>query len=253
MKTNYTISERYTLPSQGKIYEKEFDPNITIRSMTTQEEMRRVAPSEFIHKNLCDIIDDCIVEDLPISCYDMCIGDYQYLIHKLRCVTYGKDYPVITTCRFCGNSTEETIDLEKLRIIDFDEDILKYLSIDLPVSKCHVELNVQTPRMLDRVEQNVHDYRKRMKGKVDTDPTIVYLITSLIKNIDGKKMDALKLEDWVKSLPMKDVNTILAYADKFNSSIGVDINLEYSCDNCGKSSVTAFKAGPEFFRPQVEI
>ena len=35
MNSNYTINESYILPSKGKIYEKEIDPNITLRSMTT--------------------------------------------------------------------------------------------------------------------------------------------------------------------------------------------------------------------------
>lgn len=35
MSNNYIISETFTLPSGGKIYEPNIDPIITLRSMTT--------------------------------------------------------------------------------------------------------------------------------------------------------------------------------------------------------------------------
>ena len=53
MKKDFTISENYILPSLGKIYEEEFDPHITIRSMTTADEMKRLSPSELTYKNMC--------------------------------------------------------------------------------------------------------------------------------------------------------------------------------------------------------
>ena len=56
MKKDFTISENYILPSLGKIYEEEFDPHITIRSMTTADEMKRLSPSELTYKNMCSII-----------------------------------------------------------------------------------------------------------------------------------------------------------------------------------------------------
>ena len=110
--------------------------------MTTLEEMRRLAPSEFTYRNMCQIIDDCITEKLPISCYDMCVGDYQYLMYKLRCVTYGSDYPVIHKCRYCGCETQEVINLEELPVKYFEQESLKYLTVELPVSKRTVTLNI---------------------------------------------------------------------------------------------------------------
>jgi hypothetical protein len=84
---NYSIAEEYTLPSLGKVYTQKINPLVKLRSMTTEEEMKRLSPSERQYKNLCDIIDDCIVEPIGISAYDMCIADYQFLLHKLRIVT----------------------------------------------------------------------------------------------------------------------------------------------------------------------
>ena len=70
------------------------NPNIKIRSMTTEEEMKRLGYTEQPYKMLSEIIDDCLVDKPGISTYDMCLGDYEFLLHKLRVVTYGSDYKI---------------------------------------------------------------------------------------------------------------------------------------------------------------
>ena len=74
---NCTIAEYFTIPSKGLIYNQQVAPDIKMRSMTTIEEMKRLSPSEYAYRNLSDVIDDCIIGDVGISSYDMCIGDYQ--------------------------------------------------------------------------------------------------------------------------------------------------------------------------------
>lgn len=250
---DYTISEQYILPSKAKLYSPEFDPHITLRSMTTVEEMRRLAPSEFSYRNMCQILDDCIVEDLPISTYDMCVGDYQYLLHKLRCVTYGSNYPIIHRCKFCGCESQEELDLETLPVKEYTEDAMKYLDFELPVLKRRVQLNIQTPHMLDDVQEQVKERKRKVSSQDRQDMTLVFLLCSLIKTIDGKVPNVVHLEEWVKQLPMKDVNTILTYADRFNNSIGVETKLNIVCDICGIEYETQFVPNNEFFRPSLDI
>lgn len=250
---NYSISEQYVLPSKAEIYAQKFDPHITLRSMTTLEEMRRLAPSEFTYRNMCQIIDDCITEKLPISCYDMCVGDYQYLMYKLRCVTYGSEYTVIHKCRYCGCETQEVLNLEELPIKHFEEESLKYLKVELPVSKRTVTLNIQTPRMLDEVQEAVKERRRKQQNADKVDMTLVFLLCNLIREIDGKSPNVVHLEEWVKQLPMRDVNMILTSADKFNNSIGIDTNLHVICDICSIEYDTQFIPDTEFFRPSLDI
>jgi len=247
---DYTIAETYTLPSEGKIYEGEVSPEVRIRSMTTEEEQKRLAITDFPYRMLCEIIDDCIVDDIGISSYDMCIGDYQFLLHKLRSVTYGSDYNMSASCIYCGCVSPENINLDELPIITFDEKVLDYLEFDLPKSGEHVRLNVQTPRMLDKVNEKVKEYKK--KGGLK-DPTLTYTLASLIREVNGKKIDPLKLEEWVSNLPMADVNTIITYAEKVNNSVGVDTRLIITCNICGLSYESGLKMTQEFFRPALDI
>ena len=77
----YTIKEDFTLPSHGKLYDTQINDNISLRSMTTLEEMKRLAPSEHPYKMMSEVIDDCLIDKPGISAYDMCIGDYQFLLY----------------------------------------------------------------------------------------------------------------------------------------------------------------------------
>lgn len=119
---NYTIAESCTLPSLGKLYELPFNPELRVRSMTTEDEMKRLSPSSSFYKTLCEILDDCIVgEKPPISCYDMCLGDYQVLLHKVRVATYGAEYPMESQCPYCGRSNRVVFNLDELETETYTE------------------------------------------------------------------------------------------------------------------------------------
>ena len=103
--TDYTIMEGYELPSKGKIYAENVNPHIELRSMTARDEMKRLSPSSTPLKTLADIIEDCFIEKPAIHVYDMCLGDYEYLLHRLRIVTYGDSYKSVCNGHDHGSSS----------------------------------------------------------------------------------------------------------------------------------------------------
>ena len=64
------------------MYETQFDGRVSLRSMTTMEELQRNSSQTDEYRNLSEVIEKCILnkKELPISVYDMCIGDFQYLL-----------------------------------------------------------------------------------------------------------------------------------------------------------------------------
>ena len=172
---NYTIAESYTLPSHGKVYEQEINPHIKLRSMTTAEEMKRLSPSDRPYENLAEIIDDCLVEDIGISSYDLCVGDFQFLLHKLRIVTYGPQYKAQIVCPYCGVPEEKIINLEDLKVMEYSEELNKYFEIDLPITKKHIKLRMQTPRILDDVTAKTNELRKKVPD-YNGDPAFLFTL-----------------------------------------------------------------------------
>lgn len=247
----YTVAETYTLPSKGKIYNSVV-PDVKLRAMSTMDEMKRLSPSDTPYKSMSEIIDDCIVDDIGISSYDLCVGDYLFLMHRLRVVTYGSNYKLVSECPYCGCENTDTINLLDIPIKEYSEEVEKYRFFTLPSSKKEVLLKFQTPRMIDSVQSRVKEIRKKA-GNEFVDPTLPLSIAYMISEIDGVHHDFPKVEAWVKSLSMADTNTILNYADKLNQSIGLDLVLQNECEVCGLTFATTFRTTSEFFRPSLDI
>ena len=116
---NYTITEKFTLPSKGLIYSNPINSEVTLRSMTTMDELRRTSPSTKPYSSVCDLIKGCIVGNLGIEVEDLCLADYQFLMHKLRIITYGPEYKMMTRCPFCGKIEDQIFNLESLELHEY--------------------------------------------------------------------------------------------------------------------------------------
>ena len=250
---NYSIAEEYTLPSNGKVYTEKVNPVVKIRSMTTQEEMKRLAPSERAYKNICEIIDDCLVEDPGISSYDMCLADYQFLLHKLRVVTYGSDYSTSSICTYCGSENSGNVNLNDLPVTYYNRDDFEKLSeFVLPVTKKKITIRMQTPRMIDDTTAQSKELQKKSKGTAG-DTAFLFTVQNLIDTIDGNKLDPIKKEDFVRNLPMMDTNYIMKHAQKLVESFGLDTNIVKNCPVCGLDYTSSFRITAEFFGPSIDI
>lgn len=249
MAENYTIKEGYELPSKGLIYDKPINAVVELRSMTTRDEMKRLSPTKTPYKLLSEIIEDCMIIKPDIHVYDMCIGDYEYLLHKLRVVTYGPEYKILVQCPSCGAVNEQVIDLDSLKVLEFDADEFKSLqTVHLPKSDKTVTLKIQTPRMLDDIELRKEEFKKKNKD-VTIDPTLMITLQLVIDTVDGVKMSYTDLESFINKLPAKDTNVILNTMKKMNGKVGLDTTFEVPCDQCGFDVLTFFRFTSEFFRP----
>lgn len=241
------ITEEYTLPSKGLVYNKSFDPTFEIRSMTLADELKRLSPSNNVYKHMSEIIDNCLVKKFPISAYDLCMGDYIFLLHKLRVVTYGTEYKLSYTCPFCGEASRDSINLDSMTVNEYDPSINELRSFTLPTSGLEVVLRFQTPHDLDNIARKVRE--DKIKFPDGDDQELSYMIESYIDTIDGEGLDPILGRNTLKTLGMKDINTIINNANDLNSAIGVDSNMMLHCENCGREIYVPFRYTDEFFRP----
>lgn len=246
---DYTIMEGYELPSKGKIYNTSVDPHIELRSMTARDEMKRLSPSSTPLKTLADIIEGCCIEKPGVHVYDMSLGDYEFLLHKLRIVTYGEDYKVSLRCPECGEIIETVAQLGQLDVKEFDEEKVKELqTFTLPKSNRIITLNFLSPRMVEEMEAKVKDMKRRYKNVTIDFETLVRLLTN-IDLVDGEKKSETELDNIVTNLPALDLQKILNNIDMLNQQVGLDNILYLTCPKCGGEVTTFFRFGPEFFRP----
>lgn len=247
--TNYTIMEGYKLPSGGLIYDTPVNATVELRSMTARDEMKRLNPSTTQFKTLADIIEGCLIEKPAIHVYDMALGDYEFLLHKLRIVTYGDEYKMQLRCPFCGEEIEAVSHLEELTIKDFDLDKFNSLrTFTLPRSGSTVTLKFQTPRLLDEQEGKARELRRKFKD-AEIDFNTFALLSLIIDTVDGVKLDANKQDAFINKLPAGDMAKIINNLDQLNRCVGLDNNLTIDCPKCDSEIKTFFRFGPEFFRP----
>ena len=247
--TDYTIMEGYELPSKGKIYDVAVNPHIELRSMTARDEMKRLSPSSTPLKTLADIIEGCCIEKPAVHVYDMSLGDYEFLLHKLRIVTYGEDYKVALRCPDCGEMIEAIAKLDQLSVKEYDEEAVQALqTFTLPVTGHTVTLCFLSPRITEEMDVKTKDMKRKYKTATIDFETLVKVLSN-IDLIDGDKKTEHELETFITNLPARDLQKILNNIDKLNQQIGLDNILYLTCPKCGEEVTTFFRFGPEFFRP----
>ena len=211
--------------------------------------MKRLSPSNTPLKTLADIIEGCCVEKPAIHVYDMSLGDYEFLLHKLRIVTYGEDYKISLRCPECGEAIDTTAKLGHLNVKEFDEDTVKsFQTFTLPKSNRVITLNFTSPRMVEEMEAKVKDMKRRYKNATIDFETLVRLLLN-IDLVDGEKKSETELEKIITDLPALDLQKILNNIDKLNQQIGLENILYVTCPKCSGEITTFFRFGPEFFRP----
>ena len=249
---NYTISETFTLPSLGKIYSEPINPEIELRSMTTRDEMRRTSPSEHIYKPLCEMIEGCIVGQKPkVHVYDMCLGDFVFLLHKLRIVTYGSEYKLKVRCPSCGEVVTGTTNLSEEVVKEWDDSVLDNLVFTLPKSGKKIRLKYTTPRMLDEIQAEKNRRIKKAGGLMELDPSLSLTAQAIIDTVDGEKLSVTKLETFVDNLNAYDLKFLFKKSEEINERVGLDTSIVVKCGQCGYEIVTSFRLEPEFFNPVV--
>jgi hypothetical protein len=213
--------------------------------------MLRLSTTEDSQRIMAQIIDDCIDSDLGISAYDLCLGDFQYLMFMLRVVTFGNEYELRGRCPYCGFEQTTKINLDELEVKEYDDSLADLLEITLPKTGSKVKLTLQTPRILDRISTKVKEYRRRHKDS-DENPVILYNILASIDEVEDENSNAFMLEEWVKNLPLADTNAIINRIDLINNKMGIDLNVEGACKICGTTYQVPFRINQTFFRPGSE-
>lgn len=243
-----SIKETFTLPSKGKVYGDNAPTQVTLRSMTTEEEMELLGYAENEYKKLCDVIDACMVDKYPISSYDMILGDYEFLLHKLRIVSFGSDYNMLIPCPNCKQVVKSKTNLDELKVIEFDSKKIGNREITLPLSKRVIKLSFQTPRMLDKIKQQEKEYRVNKKTK-GVNYELLFRAISFVAKMDNESMDEITLEQEFIKMPARDVLYLVQAGENLNRKVGLDTSIVATCPECGYEVLTRFQSQPEFFAP----
>lgn len=242
------IQETHTLPSNGALYRDSNIPvEITLRAMNALDEKRRLSSTGM--QVIPDLINSCIVKPENIDASELKLFDLQYLMYKLRIITYGNDYKVNLTCPHCGERSEYTINLDNIPVKTLDEDFTEPFELDpLPISGDVIGCKILSASDYIKIEREAKRIRSKNPDYVG-DPEFILAYQYKIVTINGEDVPPYKIQPYVENLHARDMRFFDSKYNAIVDNLGMDLDMVEECNHCGRDIEFNLPVTDEFFRP----
>jgi hypothetical protein len=249
-KYRYGDPELIQLPSRGKVYKTD-DPDvkkgmIKLFPMTLKEE-EILATTRFLKAGSATrmVLENCIASE--ISARDILIFDSNYLLFKLRQISYGNEYKFSIKCNnpVCEHEFEHTVNISELAFEELPENFNEPIEVLLPKSKFTV-ISI-LPRLSHSEELTINS-GSRKKTTSDSDRKFLdnlMVTTVAIYDKEKKEIPQAHWEDFYNSLIGMDAAEL---REKTAFSTGVDKLKGVVCPYCNSEYNGTIPVGAEFFR-----
>lgn len=239
------------LPSRGLTYPPESPlyrcESLDIKAVTAKEENILASPA-LIKKGivLTELMKACIT-NRTVDPDMMLVGDRNAVLVSIRVSAYGPNYGARVTCPECGEGADADFNLSKLTLKSLDAEPHggpgnNEFSFKLPASGREVRFRLMDAALVNKLDRDLEAVRK----KTGRDQGVTMRLLNQVTYIEGVK-DGSQMARAVESLPAADARAWRQYMDKI--APGVDMEQEFECEHCGKTSEVEIPIGTEFFWP----
>ena len=239
------------LPSAGKIYPPGHalhDANrVEFRAMTAREEDILMSRA-YIKRGtvITELIKSCLI-NRNVDVNSMISGDRNALMIAIRVSGYGSNYDPQFTCPNCETMNQLNINLAELPIkpltINPAEAYSNLFGFKLPKTGKTVKFRFLTGEEEEKILKTIEI--KKKKG-IQNDNIVTTRLLSSIVEIDGVS-DKNQISKFVQYMPALDSLALRKYIDE--NEPGVDMTVEFSCQNCEHVADITLPMGPSFFWP----
>lgn len=223
------LIEEVSLPSEGKIYEKEIKWKNQIRAPRLCE--KGIGDLTRKRKLQANVLKKCLQEDLGIDPYDLHTSDFVYLNLRQRMAARGNEMDLTLVCQSCGARSPITVDLSKLNItkpkLPFD---LIYKTAD----DHEIKLRYFTPRILDDIKQAVEDFKEQFP-EADQNISLQETCRAIIVTVDGEKKTFTQMTHFL--LNCYEIDLIRMIDKAAATNFGPQLIQRKKCPNCGEEIV----------------
>lgn len=238
---NYLTEE--ILPSNGKL--AGVPTKVTLKAISTKEEKLIFGSST---DNAFDkVLKACIVEPEKFDLNSLTTPDKFALLLKLRIHTYGNEYWVSTKCPVCGKVSEVCINLDELQVDLLGDDFTEDITINLPVSKDVLVVNLLTGHDLDTVEMQAKRRAKSSKSVNYAEIEYILRMSRYIKKVNGEEVDYITNSKYVEEMHGRDSAYFWHVLN--NIKFGYDSKVSVECEKCKEEHEFGLPINSEFFRP----
>ena len=202
--------------------------SIEIRPFTFEDEkiLRSVKKASEGNNIINTLITRC-TKDLDFN--QLSITDKNFILFKLRELSYGPEYPIKAECNSCGNANELTVELNKLPVKYAELGDAKSTNLVLPDSEVKVEYIFPTAgdeKFLNNPGQ------------------ILDNLWRFIKSIEGHT-ERMIIQGFILKTSGKDI-TVLRNAI-FSNDYGLQTKVNFICNSCEESSEVDLPINESFF------
>lgn len=247
-KFNFRSPELIPLPSHGTLYHTSDEDIrsgfIRLLPMSLREE-EILTTSRFLRSGSATkmVLENCIVSDIDAD--EILLFDSNYLLFRLRQLSYGDDYKFTLKCDNpdCKREFTHSLKISELKFNELPEDIVEPIEVKLPVSKYTVKF------ILGRLRHSEELFKLSAKEKnEDIDRTRLrnLLVTTIsILDDEGNPVNPSDWAEFYESIPGMDR---AALTDKSKYDTGIDKLEGVSCPHCDTEFSGSIPVGIEFFR-----
>ena len=216
------------LPSLGKCYPNFNNDSIQIRPFTFEDErnLRLAARDNEGGEAITNLLDTCI-EGIPTQA--LTIFDKNYVLFKLRELSYGSNYPITGKCDTCGTNNTLRLELSSLPVSYFEGDYEEYTKVFLPDSQKNAI--IRFPRLSDEPHLN-------------TAEKLVDNINRFVVSVEDVTDEAI-IFAFIRKTTVKDVTVLRNKI--FDLSLGFESEIVYPCGGCQRDNKTTLVLNENFF------
>jgi len=202
--------------------------SVEVRPFTFEDEkiLRSIKKASDGSKIINTLINRC-TKDLDFN--ELSLVDKNFILFKLRELSYGSDYKIEAECVPCGTSNELTVELDKLPVTYASLDSRNNTKLMLPDSE--VEIDYIMPTANDEKFINNTDH-------------LMDNLWRFVRSVGGHT-ERMIIQGFISKTTGKDV-TVLRNAI-FNNDYGLQTKVNFVCNSCGSDSVIDLPINESFF------
>ena len=202
--------------------------NIRLRPFRYEDERKLRSATSVTESTqvLDDIINSCMQ---GASLRDVTLADKNYILYKLRQLSYGDEYEVGMACEGCATQNQLVVKMSSLKTNRATPEMQNPFPITLPDS----EIRVMVREMMAKDEavfNNPEDLTENLWKVVES---------------VGEYNDRMIIQNFLKQCTARDISYLRN--NIFTDRMGIDTNVKFRCNTCSKEQTMTLPINEGFF------
>ena len=241
------LTETVKMPSRGLI--PGVPKEIVIKAIQRKDK-KKLLMSE-TDDVLLSLLQYSIVSPSDFNVYNLLPFEAEYLLYRLRILTYGSNHVFKDRCPNCREVNDVNMDLNLIPIVELPDNFKLTFDIKLPISNDLITCKLLTEGERIAISKQAKELKE---GTGNNSVDIDILWESRVVAINGyDKLAPIEKTQYLDEMNDYDSEYLMEYYNAYQGNYGLQTELHYICDKCKKSVDSDMPSIYTFFRPTIKI